>query len=171
MTVEVSVVERVRTIVEPLLVERSVVLYDVELTGAHLRILLETGDLAAIEDATRAISRALDEADPIEDHYTLEVSSPGLERPLRTRAHFAGALGTNVTIKTLPGTEGDRRVRGTLVALDDAAVIVRDGDAERAIAYSEIERARTVFEWAAAPKPGKPQPKPTTTSKKQKART
>jgi len=157
VTVEVSVVERVRTIVEPLLVSRSVGLYDVELSGGNLRILVETGDLEVIASVTRAISHALDEADPIPDRYTLEVSSPGLERPLRTPTHFAGAVGTLVTLKTVPGTEGDRRLRGTIVAADSETVTVRGVDGpERTLRYPEIERARTVFEWGARPKPGAP---------------
>jgi ribosome maturation factor RimP len=173
VTVEVSVVERVRTIVEPLLAERNVGLYDLELHGGAVRILVETGDLEVIEGLTKAISRALDEADPIESHYTLEVSSPGLERPLRTPAHYAGAVGTAVTVKTMPGTEGERRVRGVLVAADDTSFTVRDDTGgERTLRYGEVERARTVFEWAAAPKPGTAaapnRPKPPTT-RKQKA--
>ena len=155
MTVEVSVVERVRTIVEPLLAERNVGLYDVELHGGALRILAETGDLEVIEGLTKAISRALDEADPIESHYTLEVSSPGLERPLRTPAHYGGAVGTVVSVKTNPGIEGERRFRGVLVTADDEGFTVRDDTgAERTLRYADVERARTVFEWTAAPKPG-----------------
>ncbi|MEO7555551.1 MAG: ribosome maturation factor RimP [Acidimicrobiales bacterium] len=156
MTVEVSVVERVRTIVEPLLVSRSVGLYDVELSGSTLRILVETGDLEVIASVTRAISHALDDADPIPDRYTLEVSSPGLERPLRTPTQFGGAIGTVVTLKTVPGTDGDRRLRGTIVAADGDTVTVRVDGAERTLRYPDIERARTVFEWGARPKPNAP---------------
>jgi ribosome maturation factor RimP len=155
----VSVVERVRTVVEPLLAERGVGLYDLELSGSNLRVLVETGDLEVIASITRALSRALDDADPIDDHYVLEVSSPGLERPLRTPAHFAGAVGATVTMKTVPGTEGERRVRGVIAAAGPDSVTVRDdAGVERTLRYDDLERARTLFEWGGAPKPGAPKP-------------
>ncbi len=80
---------------------------------------------------TRTISRALDEHDPIDGRYALEVGSPGLERPLRTPAHYAGAVGTTVKVKTTPGVEGERRVEGTITAADDDGITVTTVD-ERA---------------------------------------
>jgi ribosome maturation factor RimP len=151
VTIAVSTMERVRAIVEPLLSSRSVALYDLEVAGTQVRVTLETADLEVIADVTRAISRALDEADPIEGHYTLEVSSPGLERALRTPAHFAAAIGSAVKVKTNPDVDGDRRVEGTITAADADRVTIGD----RSLRYDEIERARTVFEWGPAPKPGK----------------
>ena len=98
-----STVERVRDVVEPILAARSLELYDIELAGGAVRVVVETSDLEAIAQLTRAISRALDDADPIPDRYTLEVSSPGLERTLRTPAHFRGAIGSVVSIKNHSG--------------------------------------------------------------------
>ncbi len=69
-------------------------------------------DLDALTTANRAVSRALDELDPIPGRYSLEVSSPGLERPLRTPAHFARAIGETITVKTRPQVPGERRRRG-----------------------------------------------------------
>ena len=155
-----SVVERVREIVAPLLAARGLEVYDVEHAGAALRIVVnrEGGvDLDALADATRTVSRALDEHDPLPESYTLEVSSPGLERPLRTPAHFQRAVGTAVKVKTFPEVEGDRRVEGVLTAADGDGITV----GERRLRYDEIERARTVFEWGPTPKP--------TSSKKKKA--
>ena len=100
----------------------------------------------------RAISRTLDEHDPIQGHYTLEVSTPGLERPLRTPAHFQGAIGAEVKVKTHPGVEGDRRVDGTVRAADDETVAIATADGERTLRYDEIERARTVFVWGPSDK-------------------
>lgn len=183
--------ERVRELVEPVVTGAGLSVYDVEHTGGAVRVLVDRPgggavDLDELTGLSRRISRLLDEHDPIPGRYTLEVSSPGLERPLRTPAHFAGAVGTEVTVKTMPGTEGDRRVRGTLVAADEdgftvrlapepgaaAAVASDDADtaAERFVRYDEVERARTVFEWGPAPKPGKPA-KPGTRSQKRKAAT
>jgi ribosome maturation factor RimP len=153
----VAVADRVRSIVEPLLAPRGFELYDVEHTGASLRVVVERpgADLDAIGELTRAISRALDDDDPMPGRYTLEVSSPGLERRLRTPAHFAGAIGAVVQVKTRADVEGERRVRGELVGADDGGITVRgdggqDGAQERRFRYDEIESARTVFEWGPA---------------------
>jgi ribosome maturation factor RimP len=149
----VSIVERVREVVEPLLAKQSLTVYDVEHTGSALRITVDAPggvDLEAIARATRLISVALDEHDPIPTKYTLEVSSPGLERP----SHFAGAIGTKVSVKTNARVDGERRIKGTLAAADDAGITVDD----HTLRYDEIEKARTVFEWGPAPKPGKTTP-------------
>jgi ribosome maturation factor RimP len=156
-----SVVEQVRELVEPLLAARGLELEDIEHAGGSLRITVDREggvDMQALSDATRIVSRALDEEDPLPGSYTLEVSSPGLERPLRTPEQFARAVGSAVKVKTYPEVEGDRRVEGNLVAADADGVTVGD----RRLRYAEIERARTVFEWGPAPRPGKP----TSTQKK-----
>jgi ribosome maturation factor RimP len=150
----VNVVERVREVVEPLLARQSLSVYDVEHSGSSLRITIDAPEgvnLEAIARATRLISVALDEHDPIPSKYTLEVSSPGLERPLRTPNHYAGAIGSKVSVKTNARVDGERRIKGTLVAADDDSITVDD----HTLRYDEIEKARTVFEWGPAPKPGK----------------
>ncbi len=101
-------------------------------------------------DANRAVSSVLDELDPIPGRYTLEVSSPGVERTLRTPAHFVKAVGETVTVKTRPQVPGDRRLRGVLVAADEAGLTLDvDGadDGGVRLAYSDIDKARTVFVW------------------------
>jgi ribosome maturation factor RimP len=162
----VSIVERVREVVEPLLAKQSLTVYDVEHTGSALRITVDAPggvDLEAIARATRLISVALDEHDPIPSKYTLEVSSPGLERPLRTPAQYAGAVGTTISVKTNARVDGERRIKGTLVAADADGITVGD----HTLRYDDIEKARTVFEWGPAPKPG--QTKPAADKKKAKA--
>ena len=87
--------------------------------------------------------------------YTLEVSSPGLERKLRLPQHFSGAVGELVNVKLGPHVEGDRRVRGWLKAVsDDAISVVDDAGTERRIEIADITKAVTVFEWGPSPKPG-----------------
>jgi ribosome maturation factor RimP len=153
-------VERLHDLVAPICEDLGLELVDLEYKGGRVRVAVDREggvDIDAIAKATRQISRALDEHDPIAGRYTLEVSSPGLERPLRTPAHFARAVGTKVRIKTRPGIEGERRVDGVLSAADDEGVTVTlaaPATGERQIRYDDIERARTVFEWGPAPKPG-----------------
>ena len=148
--------DRVREIVAPLVAEADLDLYDLELEGGVLKVLVDApggADINVISKLSRAISRSLDEHDPIDGKYTLEVGSPGLERPLREPSHYATAVGTTVKVKTKPGVDGERRVEGTVTAADDTSVTVESPDGtQRTLRYEDIERARTTFEWGGAPK-------------------
>ena len=146
---DLSVTQRVRELVEPLLTASGVEVVDVEQLGATLRVTVDKPggiDLDAVSEATLVVSDALDHNDPVPGRYTLEVSSPGVERPLRTPEHFRRFVGTSVAVKTRPDVEGDRRLEGTLEAADDEGVVV----AGRRLAYDDIEKARTVFVWEPA---------------------
>ena len=156
-------VGRVHALVAPLVEAADATLYDLEYQGGVLRVTVEREGGVGIDliaRLTREISRELDETDPIAGQYTLEVSSPGLERVLRRSNHFVGAVGTLVTVKARAGVEGDRRIKGVLVAADadaETVTIAPSGAAPgttRTLGLSDIERARTVFEWGPAPKPG-----------------
>ena len=152
-----STVERVRAVVEPVVAAADLDLYDVELAGGIVRVLVDRSggvDLSVLGEVTRAVSEALDADDPLPGRYTLEVSSPGLERKLRTPGHFAAALGRKVRVRTVAGTEGERRVEGELTAADADGVVLATEDGERRVAYSDVERAKTVFEWGPTPPPG-----------------
>lgn len=146
-----STVDRVRELATPILAEAGLDLYDLDFAGGVLSVLVDReggADIDAIAKVSRAISRALDEHDLIAGHYTLEVGTPGLERPLRTPEHFARAVGSTVKVKTRPGTEGERRLAGTIVAADADTVTVATAEGtQRTVRFDEIERARTTFEW------------------------
>lgn len=155
--------ERVLEVVTPVVAELGVELVDVEVAGGLVRVFIdEPGGIGSerLTSVTRAVSQALDEEDPIAGHYVLEVSSPGLERPLRTPAHYAGALGQKVSIKTLPGAvEIGRRLTGVISGSDDTGVTLLvevDGRPKGMVhvQYQQIEKAKTVFEWGPSPKPG-----------------
>ena len=160
-----TIADRVRDVVLPLLAERDLELYDIEVAGRDLRVFVDRPgglDLDRLADATRAVSRALDEADPIAGAYTLEVSSPGLERRLRTSQHFSRAVGETVKVKLRAGAarDGERRLEGEITGADGSGVTLRTPSGEATVPYDDIERARTVFEWGPGPKPGKgPRPK------------
>jgi ribosome maturation factor RimP len=142
----------------PLLEARGLDLVDVELHGSELTVYVDREggvDLDTLGEATRAVSAALDEIDPLPGRYTLAVSSPGLERRLRTPAHFMRAVGEAVTVRVHGGTSEVRRVSGTLEAADGAGFTLVGPDlpdGSLRIAYGEIERARTIFEWGPQPK-------------------
>lgn len=168
-------IEVVRDLALPVCTAAEVELVDVELAGGVLTITVDREgglDLDSLAGVTRRISRLLDEADPVPGRYTLEVSTPGLERKLRTPDHFRRAVGQLVNVRTVAGTEVGRRLRGTLVAADDQGITVGpDPDApdgpERTVRHDQVERARTVFEWGPTPKPGsKKSPSPSSEKKK-----
>jgi ribosome maturation factor RimP len=147
----------------PILQARGLDLVDVEVHGAQLTVFVDREggiNLDELGDATREVSAALDDIDPMPGRYTLSVSSPGLERRLRTPAHFARAVGETVTVRIDAGTADVRRVTGTLQSADESGCTLRGPDVpdgELRIGYDQIERARTVFEWG--PEPHKPKAK------------
>lgn len=146
-----EVTERVRGLVAPSLEEAGLELFDVELAGSVLRVTVDRDggvDLDAISEATQRVSAVLDRQEDAGDEivpgrYLLEVSSPGVERPLRRPAHFQRAVGSTVTVKLRASVEGERRVEGVLEAAGDHAMTVGG----RTIPYDDIERARTRFVW------------------------
>jgi ribosome maturation factor RimP len=159
---ETPAVARVRALVVPIASDLGLDLYDVEQRGGTLRVTLDTLpgsaggiSLDTLALASRLVSRELDHQDPIAGHYTLEVSSPGIERPLRVPAHFQRELGRTIAVRLADVVRDERRVQGTLTAADDRGITVEvEGGGARRIEYDQIDRARTVFEWEATPKPG-----------------
>lgn len=149
--------DKVGQLVAPLLERRDIRLYDVEQAGATLRVLVDRPggvDLDLLAEVTRELSSALDDVEPVPGRYTLEVSSPGLERPLRRPDHFSAAIGTKIRIKTGAEVEGDRRVEGVLVTADDDSVTVETEGGLRRLSHDEISSARTVFDWGSSgPRP------------------
>jgi len=144
--------------VAPLLASIGLDLVDLEVTAGIVRVTVDRAggvDLDALASANKAVSAALDQLDPIPGRYTLEVSSPGVERRLRTPDHFARAVGETVTVRTHPGTTETRRLQGTLTAADDAGLVLDTEAGPVRVGYDQVERARTVFEWGGKPAPGK----------------
>jgi ribosome maturation factor RimP len=159
-------IDRVQAIVDPIASDLHLDVYDIERRGGTIRITLDTPagsergiNMDELALATRLISRQMDEVDPIPGHYTLEVTSPGLERQLRTAAHFQREIGKKVTVRLADPAADPRRVDGQLVSADEhSATLLLDTGDERSIDISAIDKARTVFEFGPKPKPGKPKP-------------
>ena len=104
-------------------------------------------DLEAIAQTSERVSRRLDLEGFESGPYSLEVSSPGLERPLRRPEDFARRVGEKVKVRVSHAVEGRRTFSGTIVGAGaDHVKIATDGE-ERSVAFEHIVSARTVFEW------------------------
>lgn len=151
-----------RALAEPLLRGSGLELWDVEVARDVVRFLVDRDggvDLGALGEASRALSGLLDEHEELvpSGQYQLEISSPGLERTLRTPDQYRRYVGTPVSVKTAQPVHGGRRHRGVLAAVTGDGVDLTPDDAPgevRHLAFAEIERARTVFVWESTPKPG-----------------
>ena len=149
--------KNVATVVEELLrptvEELGYILWDVSYakigTEYHLEITIDSEEGISIIDCEkvhRAIDPILDEADPIENAYRLEVSSPGIERELRTDAHLAASLGCVVELRFFAAQDGAKTVVGALLAFDaEKITVVTPDDAEHSFLRKEISRIRTVY--------------------------
>ena len=98
-----------------------------------------------VDDCThvsRELSALLDAEDPIPTGYTLEVSSPGFDRVLRTRAHFGRFVGSRVFVELKEPRAGRRRYTGTLLTVDEAGIALEVDREHVAVAFNEIGKAR-----------------------------
>jgi len=137
---------------------------DLEMVGSDrggkvLRVTIGNEGLGVdrLSGVSRGISRLMDEHDRIPGSYTLEISTPGLERKLRRPEHWQKSIGRNVTAKTRMEIDGKRRHEGMLISADEESAIIEVHEAERALPYQSITSARTVFQWKSSAKPGKKQ--------------
>jgi ribosome maturation factor RimP len=146
--------------VEPLVRARRCTLYDLEMVGRGatqvLRVTIDAPsgvDTDTLEAISRLVSRALDEAELIPGRYSLEVSSPGLERSLKRPEHFASVVGRDDLTARVKVKEGDEvNVLEGVVAEageDGFRLETSEGDAVD-VAYDQVVSARTVFHWGPA---------------------
>ena len=150
-----SVAELVRTLAEPVAESIGCWLWDVEFVkeGARrvLRITIDSEKGVNIDDCEkmhRAMDPILDEADPIEEQYYLEVSSPGIERELRTEEHVMACEGWDVEVRLYAPKNGAKLFRGVLLESDEEGRIRVDSEG-RILTFerSEIAKLRTYFEF------------------------
>ena len=155
--------ETIVAAIEPVLATLGLEVFDVQLTGSGrartVRVIVDRDggvDLDAITGASERVQPALDALDDL-GPYALEVSSPGLERPLRRPEHFRRAVGETVSVKLRDADGEVRRLRGDLVSTDERGVTVATADTNSGehVDFDQIIKARTVFEWGGAPKPDK----------------
>lgn len=159
--------EQLWSLLEPYVRAEGVELDDLDVRGGGaarvVRVLVDAEggvDVDRIAELARGMSRLLDEADPFDGSYTLEVGSPGLERALRRPAHFRKSVGREVAITTSTPVDGESRHRGVIEGADDRSVTVRTNGSMRTIPLGVVAKARTVFRWERGNKPGRdPGPK------------
>ena len=104
-------------------------------------------DLDTLGTVSERVSRRLDLEGFDPGPYDLEVSSPGVERPLREPRDFARMVGEKVRVRTSRPISGSRTLRGTIAAADDRVVSISTEVGEQIVAYDDIVAARTMFEW------------------------
>lgn len=150
--------EKVIEIVEPVLHGRGLELVDVEwrreARGSVLRLLVDRSDGVDLDDLStlsRECSDLLDVEEVVPGAYTLEVSSPGINRPLRTREHFARCLDKKVRLRTLEPIDGQRNFSGRLLDVSVTGILLDDATGkEVSIPFPLIERANYEHEFSAA---------------------
>lgn len=147
-----SVKDTVREAIEPTVIGLGYSIWDVTYSkiGAdyHLEITIDSENGIGIDDCERvhrAIDPILDECDPIEGFYYLEVSSPGIERELRTDAHIAACIGETVEAKLFAQRDGRKTVVGILDSYEDGCVVISEGEGAVSIPRAEISKLSTVY--------------------------
>lgn len=147
---------RLWDVVEPYTSAEGIELDDIEIVGREggriVRVVVDAPSALGVDriaELSRGLSRLMDHDDLIPGSYTLEVTSPGLERKLRRREHYRKSLGREIKVKTRVAVAGSRTHRGDLVSATDRGFTVDVGDSERYIDYDDVASARTVFVWGA----------------------
>lgn len=151
--------ERVIALTEPLLGRLGYELVELEYAAgrshATLRFFIDKSGGIGLEDCeqvSREISAMLDVEDPIPTAYTLEVSSPGFDRVLRTRAHFERFAGERVHVELKVPREGRRRYTGTLRTVADDGLTLEVDRETVSVPFDEIGKARLAPQVDAVPK-------------------
>lgn len=146
-----DVEELVRPVVEAAGLELWEVSFRREAGRRILRVSVDRDggvDLDTISGVSERLSRRLDlEGFAADTPYSLEVSSPGLERALREPRHFERSVGQQVKVKMAEPVEGRKVHEGALVSADPEAIVIASEGGELRVRYEAIDSARTVFEW------------------------
>lgn len=129
----------------------------------YIDVSLEERDARAVniddcEAVSREVSAQLDVEDPISGNYTLEVSSPGVDRPLFALAHYERHIGESAKVVLKLPQEGRRRLQGEILRIEGGNVVFVVDNAELLVAFDNIDKARLVPDWVAlgmAPEPKK----------------
>ena len=155
-----SVQDRLWDRIDPYVAAEGVELDDIEILGGGqiVRITVDAPDPLGVDiiaELSKGIGRLIEEDDPFTGSYTLEVSSPGLERKLTRMSHYEKSIGRDVKVKTFAAVEGDKNHEGVLMAANEDGFTVDIDGAEHRFQYSDVSSAKTVFVWEKGARPGK----------------
>jgi ribosome maturation factor RimP len=155
-----SVRDRLWDRIDPYVAAEGVELDDLEILGGGqiVRVTVDSKDSIGVDviaELSKGIGRLIEEDDPFTHSYTLEVSSPGLERRLTRQIHYKKSIGCEVKIKTFAAIDGERNHRGTLAAADDRGFTIDIDGTEQKFQYEDVSSARTIFVWEKGARPGK----------------
>lgn len=146
-----SLSERLDSLIKPVVASLGYEALGIETVGARsdmkLRIYIDVEHGITLDDCervSRQVSALLDVEDPINGKYTLEVSSPGLDRPLFTRGQFERELGRRVKVNLRVMHDGRRRFEGTLTEVQPEQLTLVDGGVSWSLPLADLERARVV---------------------------
>jgi ribosome maturation factor RimP len=140
--------ERLIALIEPVLARMGYELVELEFAPGRsgaLRLFIDRDAGVNLDDCaavSREVSALLDIEDPIPSAYTLEVSSPGFDRVLRTKGHFGRFVGSRVFVELKEPRAGRRRYTGTLLTAGDAGIELEVDSEHVAMNYDEIGKAR-----------------------------
>jgi len=141
--------ERLIALIEPVIGRLGYELVELELGAGRargvLRLFIDRDGGVGLDDCariSREVSALLDLEDPIPTAYTLEVSSPGFDRVLRTQAHFGRFVGSRVFVELKEPRAGRRRYTGKLLRVDEAGIALEVDREQVAVAFAEIGKAR-----------------------------
>ncbi len=149
----------IRGTIEPYVHSCGLRIYDIDASVNLVKITVETSsgnpaDLDSIAKTHLKINSILEEEQVVSlDSVAVEVSSPGLERNLRTLEHFKNAVGQSVSIRLKPGSQDDRRHSGQITEVSNDSVSIKTTSPSSnesinvTIAFDDIEKAKTIFVW------------------------
>jgi ribosome maturation factor RimP len=151
---ETPIAAKVRELAEPVCASCGVDLFLVEVLGGRgrvlIRVMIDAIDGVDVEDCAKVsqrLSAALDVAEPLRGPYNLEVSSPGLDRPLRNLADARKAIGANVRVETGEPVDGRRRFFGKLLEVSEAAMVVEVDSRRCVVPADRVRKANLVYEF------------------------
>ncbi|MGE0519440.1 MAG: ribosome maturation factor RimP [Candidatus Binatia bacterium] len=153
---ETSVIERVWRIADPLVADHGMEIVDIEYRregrGNVLRFYLDRPDGRVTIDELSTMSRRLGDVVEVHDlvpgSYTLEVSSPGINRRLRLPEHFRRYIGKRIRVRTVEPSEGRREFAGVLRAVEAHGIVVAVGETDRVVAFDNIAQANYEHDFA-----------------------
>ena len=155
--------EELTNLLAPAIADMGLECLGVEYSPSHgnslVRVYIDAPDRAVTVDdcelVSRQVSALFDVNDPVDGRYTLEVSSPGLDRPLYTPEHFARFAGQVAKLELSLPLHGRRRFQGPILAVEGETITIEQDGVAVAIAHGNVQKAKLVAEFAPTPKPGK----------------